>query len=115
MDRNRFSKEGLNVRDDLTQRLELSLIGPENATHQKKKPPKAKHDWLIGQSGGVLLSSSRNLDGFRQEAPSSEFGNQFEGSSYAQQNILRGSNVEHHNPSLEFSLGRPDWQSKERD
>ncbi|XVE63950.1 hypothetical protein DITRI_Ditri07aG0061900 [Diplodiscus trichospermus] len=66
-------------------------------------------------SGGVWLSSSMNPDGFRPEAPSSESGKQSDGSSFAQQKILTGSNVElHHSPSLEFSLGRPDWQSKER-
>ncbi|XWS37534.1 hypothetical protein CRYUN_Cryun19dG0051500 [Craigia yunnanensis] len=70
--------------------------------------------WSNSSSRGVWLSSSSNPDGFRPEAPSSQSGNQFEGISFAQQKILRGSNVEPHNPSLEFSLGRPDWQSKER-
>ncbi|XWS48210.1 hypothetical protein CRYUN_Cryun13aG0054800 [Craigia yunnanensis] len=64
---------------------------------------------------GAWESSSRNPDGFRPEAPSSQSGDQFKGSSFAQQKMLTGSNIEHNNPSLEFSLGRPDWQSKTRD
>ncbi|KAK8583679.1 hypothetical protein V6N13_109074 [Hibiscus sabdariffa] len=51
--------------------------------------------WTASSSRGAWLP--RNPD-----------ANQLEGSSY-------GRNTELHNPSLEFSLGRPDWQSKESD
>ncbi|XP_021292369.1 transcription repressor KAN1-like isoform X1 [Herrania umbratica] len=71
--------------------------------------------WSNSSSRGVWLSSSRNPDGFRPDAPSSQPGNQFEESSFAKQKILTESSLELHNPSLDFSLGRPDWQSKERD
>ncbi|XP_022738945.1 transcription repressor KAN1-like [Durio zibethinus] len=71
--------------------------------------------WSKSSSRGVWSSSSRNPDEFRSEAPSSQSGNQLEVSSLAQEKILTGSNVGLHNPSLEFSLGRPEWQSKERD
>ncbi|KAK8990657.1 hypothetical protein V6N11_028623 [Hibiscus sabdariffa] len=55
-------------------------------------------------------SSSRGAWSPRDPNPSPQPGNQLEGSSYGEEKF-----TELHNPSLEFSLGRPDWQSKESD
>ncbi|GLU12838.1 hypothetical protein SLE2022_294960 [Rubroshorea leprosula] len=70
-------------------------------------------------SGGDCLSHSRNPGETAPETISSQqtTENQFdEGSSFVQSNRFSGSNSDHlHNPSLEFTLGRPDWQNKEHD
>ncbi|GLT55887.1 hypothetical protein SLA2020_289720 [Shorea laevis] len=70
-------------------------------------------------SGGDCLSHSRNPGETAPETISSQqtTENQFdEGSSFAQSKRFPGSNSDHlHNPSLEFTLGRPDWQNKEHD
>ncbi|TYH54908.1 hypothetical protein ES332_D09G202000v1 [Gossypium tomentosum] len=63
------------------------------------------HLWT-NSSRGVGLSSWRNPDECRPQAPSSsQSGKQFDGSSLSQQ-ILRVSSVELQNPSLHFSLGK---------
>ncbi|TYI72566.1 hypothetical protein E1A91_D07G070500v1 [Gossypium mustelinum] len=62
---------------------------------------------------GVWLPNSRNPDQLRTEPPSSQAGNHFEGSRLSEEKMKRGPNIEHHNPSLEFSLGRADWQCKD--
>nr|KJB08164.1 hypothetical protein B456_001G068800 [Gossypium raimondii] len=62
---------------------------------------------------GVWLPNSRNPDRLRPEPPSSQAGNHFEGSRLSEEKMKRGPNIEHHNPSLEFSLGRADWQCKD--
>ncbi|KAL4347332.1 hypothetical protein GQ457_17G026720 [Hibiscus cannabinus] len=63
---------------------------------------------------GVASSSSRIPVGAGPEATSSEHGNHFEGSSCGETKISRGLNMDVPNPSLEFSLGRSDWQNGER-
>ncbi|GMJ06656.1 hypothetical protein HRI_004334800 [Hibiscus trionum] len=61
-------------------------------------------------STGVGSSSSKNPVGVRPEDPSCDYGNHFEGNGCGQTRI---SNIDVQNPSLEFSLGRSDWQSGE--
>ncbi|CAK7324867.1 unnamed protein product, partial [Dovyalis caffra] len=67
--------------------------------------------------GGWMHGSSRDLDGLRAEALSSQnaSGNKLEGVDFSQSRSISGSNQELKNPILEFSLGRPDWQNKEHD
>ncbi|GLT48467.1 hypothetical protein SLA2020_220900 [Shorea laevis] len=98
------------------------FLSPRNTPTPSNGPNLAKeHDinlWSNSSSGGVWLSRSRNPDGLSPEAVSSQqtTRNQFEGSSFAQSKSFTGSNSDrHHNPSLEFALGRPDWQTKEHD
>lgn len=69
--------------------------------------------WSNSSSRGVWLPNSRNPDQLRPEPPSSQAGNHFEGSRLSEEKMKRGPNIEHHNPSLEFSLGRADWQCKD--
>ncbi|KAG4172401.1 hypothetical protein ERO13_A12G271400v2 [Gossypium hirsutum] len=77
--------------------------------------PSSSNLWTIS-STGVQLSSSRTPVGSTPEAPSSQSGNHFEGSnSFADKKITTGSNIDLHNPSLEFSLGRSDWQGEEHE
>ncbi|GMI76591.1 KANADI, KANADI 1 [Hibiscus trionum] len=66
--------------------------------------------WTSSSSRGVWLSRNPG-DGFRPEAPFSQSGNLLEVSNYGEEKFRTGPSIELHNPSLEFSLGRPDWQS----
>jgi len=65
--------------------------------------------------GAWLQSNSRNLDRLRPGTlPSHQrSGDQFEGSDFTRSINTIGSSLK--NPSLEFTLGRPDWHSKEHD
>ncbi|KAM4114392.1 hypothetical protein ACJW30_04G065300 [Castanea mollissima] len=73
--------------------------------------------WSNPSSGGAWVqASSRNMDRLRLETLpfQQRSGNQFEGSDdSAQSKNSKGSSLNPKNPSLEFTLGRPDWQSKE--
>ncbi|KAB5531743.1 hypothetical protein DKX38_018413 [Salix brachista] len=89
-------------------------------------------------SKGGWHNSSRDLDGLKVEAPSSQqvSGNKLDiyfvsmlaveqdlsqflhlqGVGFAQSRSITGSiDQELKNPILEFSLGRPDWQNKEHE
>ncbi|KAJ6672712.1 BINDING PROTEIN putative-RELATED [Salix viminalis] len=69
-------------------------------------------------SKGGWHNSSRDLDGLKVEAPSSQqvSGNKLDGVGFAQSRSITGLiDQELKNPILEFSLGRPDWQNKEHE
>lgn len=78
--------------------------------------------WSNSSSGGVWLSRSRNPDNEASPEPISSQqttqNNQIEGSGFAQSNFSESNSEQHlHNPSLEFTLGRPNWMmnTKEHD
>ncbi|KAG6627714.1 transcription repressor KAN1-like isoform X2 [Carya illinoinensis] len=79
------------------------------------------HPWSNSSSGGSWVqASSRNLDKIRPEMLPSQLrsGDQFEVSDhhFAQSRNSKRSSFDHlKNPSLEFTLGRPDWHSNEHD
>ncbi|XP_015883701.2 transcription repressor KAN1 isoform X1 [Ziziphus jujuba] len=72
--------------------------------------------WTNSSSKGAWLqANSRDSDELMPEILSSRqrTTNQFEGNSWAQsKSFVESSNLGHVNPSLEFSLGRPDWHNK---
>ncbi|KAF8398885.1 hypothetical protein HHK36_014749 [Tetracentron sinense] len=67
--------------------------------------------------GAWLQTNSTDMDGLRPPSFSSQqrSGHQIEESDFTRQKNFLGSNLELKNPSLEFTLGRPDWNDKERD
>ncbi|KAK9278779.1 hypothetical protein L1049_028357 [Liquidambar formosana] len=68
--------------------------------------------WSNASSRGAWLQTSpRNMDGLGPATLSSQqrYGNDIEGSNFPQSNSIFNK------PSLEFTLGRPDWLSKEHD
>ncbi|KAG8488100.1 hypothetical protein CXB51_018660 [Gossypium anomalum] len=81
----------------------FNRVTKETTTRTHKKKP----------GRGVWLPNSRNPDRLRPEPLSSQAGTHFEGSSLSEAKMKRGPKIEHHNPSLEFSLGRADWQCKD--
>ncbi|KAE8125881.1 hypothetical protein FH972_020649 [Carpinus fangiana] len=97
----------------------------ENYLQSQKKASNAALEHEVGylsnlwsnpsSRGAWLQSNSRNLDRLRPGTlPSHQrSGDQFEGSDFTQSINTIGSSLK--NPSLEFTLGRPDWHSKEHD
>ncbi|GMY24046.1 transcription repressor KAN1-like [Fagus crenata] len=67
--------------------------------------------------GAWVQANSRNLDRLRPEMLpfQQRSGNQFEGIDSAQSRNSKGSSLDPKNPSLEFTLGRPDWHRKDCD
>ncbi|KAL9372313.1 hypothetical protein Peur_034557 [Populus x canadensis] len=68
--------------------------------------------------GGGWHNSSRDLDGLKGEALSSQqvSGNKLDGVGFAQSRSFTGFNQELKNPILEISLGRPEyWQNEEHE
>ncbi|KAJ6861590.1 hypothetical protein NC651_037608 [Populus alba x Populus x berolinensis] len=74
--------------------------------------------WSNSSSGREAwpLTNSNDKDGHRQGTFQSKqrFGQQMEECNSTQlKSCLGSSNMDCKNPSLEFTLGRPDWQGKE--
>ncbi|KAJ7975295.1 transcription repressor KAN1-like [Quillaja saponaria] len=93
--------------------------GASNASleHEMSYQP-SKNLWGNSSSRGEWLqASSRDLDGIRRAETVSfhhKIGkHEFEGSNFVQSKNFTGSNLDPVNPSLEFTLGRPN--SKEHD
>lgn len=99
----------------------LNQRGASNATlnleHDMEHHPSSNLWGNSSSRGAWVQASSRDLNGLSQDrSPSGNPFHHHEGSDFAQSrsSFVDLSNVDLiKNPSLEFSLGRPDWHSKE--
>ncbi|KAM5570327.1 transcription repressor KAN1 [Rosa sericea] len=98
----------------------LNQRGPSNASLNLEQDTEHPSSNLWGNSssrGAWVQASSRDLNGHSQHrSPSGNLFHHHEGSDFAQSrssfvDLSNGDLIK--NPSLEFSLGRPDWHSKE--
>ncbi|KAK9271709.1 hypothetical protein L1049_002072 [Liquidambar formosana] len=94
-------------------------MGPSDGSLQQEMDYPSTTLWSNSSSSrdAWLQTNSVDMDGLRPASiPSQQrSGHQIEECDSAQLKSYTGSNLDRKNPSLEFTLGRPDWQGKEHD
>lgn len=117
--RNSVNHCSLNPRAPSSTNIPPGSGGPNSSKQHDITP--SSNLWSNSSSGGVWLSRSSNPDNeTNPEATSSSqqiTGNQLlKGSSFAQSNFSESNSDHHiHNPSLEFTLGRPNWMTNTKE
>ncbi|XP_038725171.1 transcription repressor KAN1-like isoform X2 [Tripterygium wilfordii] len=98
-----------------------NILLNRNATLEHENGyPSPNNLWSNSSRGAwTTQTNSRDEDVFRPDTGLSSqqtFANLFEGSNFSRSKSFVGSNTQlNSNPSLEFTLGRPDWHTKQRD
>lgn len=100
--------------------IDQRAVSSEMPSQQEMEYPSSSSTTLWSNSsssrGAWLPNDSSGRDGLRPEAFSSQQTRveQIEDDEFSQ-NGFQGTKIDKPNPSLEFTLGRPDWHSKEDD